>query len=209
MNKILIIEDETLVAQSLAQIIMRKLKDRIDVCEIAYTAQSGITALTSLEYDLALIDVRLPDMTGLELVKYVRHAHPKTRILMMSALCTPYICYHLTQLKVDGFVHKLESMETLVKAICDVLDGAPSFCGNFIEEKRRLTADDQSFSKLLGGRELQVLQHFVRGMRDSDIAAEMNISVRTVETHRYNMIKKLGLSDKAALYQYAKDMGIF
>lgn len=209
MQNILIIEDETLVAQSLAQIVTRKLQDLIDECQIALSAKDCMAAMANKDYDLVLIDVRLPDMSGPELAKYVRQCHPKTKILMISALCTPFICYQLSRLKVDGFVHKLEDMDTLVAAITKVLNGQSSFCTNFIEENRRLNTEENSFTKLLGGRELQVLQHFVNGMRDSDIAEKMNISVRTVETHRYNMIKKLGLPDKSALLQYAKDMGIF
>lgn len=209
MKNILIVEDETLVAQSLAQIVLRKLADLVTVCDLAPSAEEAMQTMAKTGYDLALIDVRLPDMTGMDLAKYVRQCHPKTRILMISALCTPFICHQLTRLKVDGFVHKLESMENLVTAIRCVLGGEASFCPNFIQENLRLKSDDLSFAKVLGGRELQVLQHFVAGLRDSDIADKMDISVRTVETHRYNMIKKLGLSDKADLRQYAQEMGIF
>lgn len=209
MKKILIIEDETLVAQSLGHLVARKLKDVVDTCDIAYCAAEALDAVEQTKYDLVLIDIRLPDMTGTELAVQVRLHHPKIRILMISALCTPFICYQLTQLKVDGFIHKLDTMDHLVAAIVQVLDGTPSFCSNFIEERNRLLANDQSFDKVLGSRELQVLQLFVRGHRDSDIADQMNISVRTVETHRYNMIKKLGLIDKTALRYYAEDMGIF
>ncbi|MFC1467726.1 response regulator [Verrucomicrobiota bacterium] len=209
MKNILIVEDETLVAQGLAQIVRRKMNETVSGVDLAQSAEDCIANMGDKEYDLVLIDIRLPDMTGPELAEYVRQHHPKTRILMISALCTPFICYQLTRLKVDGFVHKLESMETFVNAISSVLAGEPSFCSNFIAENRRLNTVENSFTKLLGDRELQVLQYFVTGMRDSDIAERMNISVRTVETHRYNMLKKLDLPDKAALRQYAEDMGIF
>jgi DNA-binding NarL/FixJ family response regulator len=208
MKKILIVEDETLVAQSLAQIVLRQLKDVIDTCDVAHNANEALHLLEKNSYDLALLDVRLPDISGTELAGNLRANYPKTRILMLSALCSPFLCYQLTRLKIDGFAHKLESMENLEKAIRTVLNGEVSFCANFIDEHRRLNVDENAFTKLLGDRELEVLQHFVRGLRDTEIAETMNISVRTVETHRYNMIKKLGLADKAALRYYAKDMGI-
>jgi DNA-binding NarL/FixJ family response regulator len=208
MKKILIVEDETLVAQSLAQIVLRQLKDVIDTCDVAHNANDALNMLAKTNYDLALLDVRLPDISGPELAENLRTNYPETRILMLSAICTPFLCYQLTRLKIDGFAHKLESMENLEKAIRIVLSGESSFCANFIEEHRRLNVDANAFTKLLGDRELQVLQYFMRGLRDTEIAEKMNISVRTVETHRYNTIKKLGLADKAALRYYANDMGI-
>ncbi len=210
MKSILIVEDETLVAQSLAQIVMRKMSELIETCDVVQTAAAALKAMAEKHYDLVLVDVRLPDTNGFEVAKVIRKLYrPNTRILMLSAHCTPYICHQLKNIKVDGFVHKLESMEVLVDAIQTTLRKRKSFCSNYTEELEKLEADEFSFDKMLGRREIEVLQYLVRGMRDSEVAAKMDIAPRTVEAHRYNMLKKLKLQDRTALLEYANEVGIF
>ena len=211
MTTIILADDHNIVRQSL-----RLLLEAEEDFEVVGEAADGLEVaglVERLHPDVLVLDVMMPGINGLEVTWQVRQSYPETRVVILSMHANE--AYVLAALRngADGYVLKDSSAEDLLQAIREVALGrrylSPPFTHLSLEtylEKTQSTAVD--IQDALTARERELLHLAAAGHTSAEIAAMLSISPRTAETHRANMMRKLGLHAQADLIRYALQRGI-
>ena len=183
--------------------------------EVIGEADNGKEALRALQEcetpDLVLVDLSMPKMPGTRFVELYRQTTRTTRILVLTAYAEEEYVHRALQAGADGYALKDSSMEELRHAIGVVLDGygylSPQVCSGVIRGYLHGGRDTSDIS-LLTPRERDVLHLATEGMQNARIAEELVISVKTVEKHKANLLRKLGMSSTTELRNYiqSKDL---
>ena len=187
--RLLIIED-----QGMVRAFFERLLEERSAFEISGSARSGEQALTlleSLKPDVALVDLQLPGMDGLEFVRLARQVRPQLRALIVSSRMDPLTLTRVRESGVEGYLEKDGSPEELILALETVARGGQYHSEKFRETLAREGAKAQSVGKILSKREQQVLGLVLESKSNREIAEAMGLSVRTVEFHRLNLMTKL------------------
>lgn len=177
---------------------------------LAGSARSGEEALLHVERerpDILLVDLQLPGMDGLELVRAARQVRPQLRALVVSSLVDPLALTRVREAGVEGFTEKDASPELLVEALNAVADGALYYSPKFHETLAREGGKAEAVGKILSRREQQVLGFVLAKKSNREIADVMGLSVRTVEFHRANLMGKLDATNLAELTAHARLRG--
>ena len=198
--KVLLVDDHLLVLDGLQARL--ELEEYI---EVIGTANNGLDALNKakiLKPDVVLMDVTMPVLNGLEATKRFQTEQPGTKILVLSMHNEKEYILSLIQSGANGYVLKDVSSEELVLAIETVYQGGTYFSSGASEAlftQQKLTNHQEELTK----RERSVLKALASGLSNKEIAHQLNISVRTVETHRLNIKTKLDINSAAGLTKYA------
>lgn len=208
MVEFVIIEDQQMVCEMLAEFIGRRLP-RLYLAGTAADADEGLALCRRVQPQLALIDIRIPGTDGVEVARLLLEEQPDLRVLVISGECSPYNCYRIAHSGICGFVDKTRPLSELQEAIETVLEGGVWFSESYDRVRREYGKSPDAFYKILSRREQEVLLRVAHGDTDEEIARRLDIRPRTVETHRYNITKKLGLSDTSALRKYAVRQGMW
>lgn len=180
--------------------------------------------------DLLLLDIMLPDLSGVEIARRMKKDYPDVKIIMLSSEVSEELITELIDIGVEGYLNKLARKEDIHAALCAVVGGSQyfgsnvakmmyniylnqQFAKNTTQNKASLTAENQdenntSDSITFTERELEIMRQLCDGKLIKEIAEELNISTRTVETHKNNILKKLGFSNLIDLVKYAIKEGI-
>jgi DNA-binding NarL/FixJ family response regulator len=211
--RVLIVDDHPLIRDGLRGNLQRGFpKARIEDVGNAEDAQQKAC---TLQPQLILMDVNLPGMNGLDLARRFRITHPEARVLMIAGDTDPWTVREALALGASGFLSKTRTAEVLGEAVLTVLRGGQFLC----EDSRGVEALDDSFPNLaipepepgpavLSDRERQILRHLAHGENTKGIAGSLDISPKTVETHRIHLMRKLGIDNIAALTRYAIRHGL-
>lgn len=210
--RIAVVDDHKFYRELISRALMRQ-SDRYDVVAEVGDAEHAIAACQQHTPDLLILDINLPGMSGVEAVPAIRNASPKTRIL----LCTAYVdddrVIDALRSGAHGFVEKTNSWDDFIEAVTRVARGEQYFCSTSnplsgvpspASPVRR--SADQPIS--LSPREQEVLAGIARGSTTKEIAAELGLSFGTVDTHRTNLMRKLGIRNIAGLVVYAFRIGL-
>ena len=203
-TRVVIIDDHPMVAEGI-----RAILESFDDIEVVATYSSGqeiIDNAASLAPDVILLDLNMPGMNGLAVMEILLESHPDMRILVLSMHDSPeYISTALSH-GAMGYVLKDVPTEEIKTAIDTVMTGQRYMCtgarGSLVPENGTETRE------ALTGREQTVLLQLAKGRSNKEVAAALDISVRTVETHRKNIKRKLGISSTAGLTRYAMEHGV-
>lgn len=211
--RILIADDHHLVAESLAIML-----DTEESFEIVGTVNNGWQALNFLEkqpVDIVLADFHMPLLGGKELVLKARELAPETRCIILTMSEEAEHIRECLQVGTYGYVMKSAERAELVKAIKQVAGGDKYFSERIVHKLAEIPDEISPNGKsriedisILTKRELEVLQHVVRDLTNIQIADEMGISHTTVETHRRNLMKKLGISTAIGLMRWGLKNGV-
>ena len=204
-KRIVIVEDNKFMSRCLGKLLERCLP--VKVAGYADDGEAGFTLCMKTCPDLALIDVKMPKMDGLSLVEKLFQKIPQTRFIVISGCVDPCSIWRTTQYGIHGFILKTESINTLLMGVQMVLNNGIFFSPAFEGIKNKLLSDPESFHKILGRREQEVLLHFAGGCDDEQIGMKLGITGGTVGLHRKNMRKKLDLHNDRELMGYAKKCG--
>jgi DNA-binding NarL/FixJ family response regulator len=174
----------------------------------ADNAGQAITAVTKQKFDLALVDISLPDKNGLELIKDLRTLKPDLPILVVSMHDELIYAERVLRAGARGYIMKQEGGQKFLQAIRRVLAGqvyvsekmSARILENFSDKRTERT--DSPVSRL-SDREFEVFQLISQGIGTSDIAARLHLSVKTVEVHRANIKQKLNLATATDLVRFA------
>ncbi|HAZ66658.1 MAG TPA: DNA-binding response regulator [Opitutae bacterium] len=198
----LVVEDHQSIREMLHEILEAKLG--LKVVE-AGTTDEGVAAAQRVQPDLAIIDIGLPGINGIELIRRLRRELPDLRILVFSSLQNLQIVRSVMQAGTQGFVDKSESFSVLRQAVLAVLNGKTWFNHNFNELLREALAHPGPDAQLayLTPREREVLLLVTQSNSSKEVAVKLSVSVKTAENHRTNLMRKLGLHDTAALVRFA------
>jgi DNA-binding NarL/FixJ family response regulator len=204
--QVLIVDDHPLVRAGLAALMAGE--PDLQVCGEAGSIGKVLELVRNTVPDLAIIDLSLADGSGLELVKRLKAGWPVIRILVCSMHEESLFARRVLDAGAMGYINKQEAMSHVVEAVRQVLAGKVYLSAAMTERISRgvpksETADSTSHLSGLTDRELEVFTLIGRGLPPAQIAERLHRSVKTVDTHRENIKRKLGLSSAAELTRYA------
>ncbi|MBL0091952.1 MAG: response regulator transcription factor [Piscinibacter sp.] len=195
--KVLLVDDHPLVREGLRARLSGVAG--IEVVGEAGDAAQAFEQVDRLRPDLVLMDVGMKQVNGIELTTRLRERHPTLRVLMLSMYDNPEYVHRALAAGARGYVLKEAPSEEIVAAILAVAEGR-----NFLGSGLAATAGRPDESRpLLSARETEILRCLADGLASRQIAETLGMSVRTVETHRHNIRRKLGLAGQAELIKYA------
>lgn len=200
--RLALVDDHTLVRDGI-----RALLSVIPTVTVVGEAENGEDAMVMVEHcnpDLLLVDINLPDMNGLELTRQIRDKYPTLKVLILSMYDSKEYVSESLRSGASGYVLKNAPSREIVAAIEAIKNGG-TFYSPEIAQKFLL---DDGTTNTLTPRENQVLYKIIQGLNNKEIARVLDISVRTVETHRVSIRRKLNIDKPAALIKYAIDHGI-
>jgi two-component system nitrate/nitrite response regulator NarL len=155
--------------------------------------------------DVVMMDVSMPNMNGIETTKIFQQRYPDLKVLILSMHDNREYISQLMLHGAKGYILKDVSVEEMVRAIRSVADGATYICRAATETFFRFGEQQESAESNLTSREEAILARVARGLSSKAISNELNISARTVESHRQNIKTKLQLNTTAELTKYAYD----
>jgi DNA-binding NarL/FixJ family response regulator len=200
-RKVLIVDDHPIVRQGLRSMI--DAESDLRICGEAETEKEARAAIRALEPDVVVIDLSLEQGDGINLVRDVHAHHPQLALLVLSMHDETIYAERLLAVGASGYIMKQAAADQLITALRCVLDGE-----TYLSESVRRALTDRTRIAVgelnpLSARELQVLGMIGRGVSSRDMALELSISVKTVESHRLSIKRKLKLTTNAQLVQYA------
>lgn len=201
-----IIEDEILVANML-EACLGQLPG-VKIVGTAHGGESGVRLCLETRPHLVLLDIEMPGQNGLDVVRQLRKELPKTRIIIVSSHCEPYVVHELSRLDVEGFVDKGDPLSSLNNAVEMVLSGKLFYSRTFEAVRLELRVQAESYQKILSAREIEVLIQVAEGRDDKDIAGRLSVSPNTISTHRRNIRVKLNAHNDRDLVNYARKAGL-
>ena len=180
--------------------------------EVVGTALSGkdlLSRVKDIQADILLLDVYLPDIGEEELLQSIRASRQDLKIIYLTLLRGTRYIHKLTRHNIQGYVLKNASLDELLTAMQAVQEGSSYFSkdiniGDRDEDFRNtITIEDKQIDEILSRRELEVLKLICREYSNAEIADKLFLSVSTVETHRKNLIAKLGVNNTVGLVKFA------
>jgi len=205
---LLLVDDHTIVREGLRR-ILEATAEGYRIVE----ASSGYQALELLRaepFQLAIVDLSMPGMNGLELIRRIRAEHPRVLVLVLSMHAEEQYALRAFKAGAQGYVTKDSAAEELVRALHKILGGGAyvtaSLAERVVQQLNGAVAVPRHTQ--LSDRELEVLRRIVAGQRMTDIAEALHLSVKTVSTHKTRIQEKLQLPNMAALIRYGLEHGL-
>jgi two-component system response regulator NreC len=206
--RVLIVDDHAVFRAGLRLLIDAEID--LEAVGEAGTAREAVLQARSLKPDVILMDVVMPDQSGLDVVPTLLHERPETKVLVLSMQDDPQYVRQAFAAGASGYIPKEAADTEVVAAIREVAAGKnyvhPSVGARLVAaetaEARRVEEDP------LSEREHEVLRLLALGHTNQEISAQLYISVRTAETHRAHIMRKLRFSSRAELVRYALEQGV-
>src|SRR5688500_7447993 len=198
MIRVLIADDHKIVRDGLKRILAGTTD--IQTTTEAASGEEALAAVKAQDFDLVMLDMSMPGLSGLDLIKRLRIEKPKLRILVLSMHGEQQYAARVLKAGAAGYLNKDSAAEVLVNAIRKIAAG-----GMHIPEAAAagLISGDKPAHETLSDREFEVLRLLVDGLGPTDIAARLHLSVKTVSTHKTRILEKLNLGSTAELVRYA------
>jgi DNA-binding NarL/FixJ family response regulator len=210
---VLLAEDHEIVREGLRALLEHE--DDIEVIGEAQTGRQAVKLTKKLRPDVVVMDIAMPLLNGLEATRQILQARPSIKVLILSAHSDDAYIEQIIALGAAGYLIKQTSHDVLSRAIREVQQGKTFFSPSI--SKRLHHHYEKSSDRIgllkkkddqLSSRETEVLQLVAEGNVNKETAAELGISIKTVEKHRQNLMKKLNIHDTAGLTRYAITTGI-
>ncbi len=213
--RVVLVDDHAVVREGVRQVLMAD--PGFEVTGEAATARRALEVVGETEPDVVLLDINLPDESGLWVAAQLRDAHPRVRVLMLSVNDDREFVLEGVQAGAHGYLRKDTTPADLRAAVRAVHGGdayfSPGVARHLTDALRASTpaagtASSAAALAELTNREREVLQGIARGQMNKEIGAALGISVRTVESHRDSLMRKLQLRSPAALTRFAIEAGL-
>lgn len=202
-TRVLIVDDHPMVAEGIKSLL--ESYEDLEVVGTFGNAQDAVDRAAALAPDVILMDLNMPGLSGLNTTEMILEKQPDTRIVILSMHDSPeYISTALSH-GARGYILKDVPTEEIYTAIKTVMAGAEYMCTGAQGSLQPKISDGR---ETLTSREQTILLELAQGQSNKDVANTLNISVRTVETHRKNIKRKLGISSTAGLTRYALEHGV-
>jgi DNA-binding NarL/FixJ family response regulator len=211
--RIVVVDDHRFMRELISAMLARQ-SGRYHVVAEHGDARTAIRACEELKPDLLILDINLPDLSGIEAVPKIKKLAPNTRILLCTAFVTDERVIEALRCGADGFVEKTNTWEDFIEAIEHVSNGEHFFRAQSspaLAEPLRTGRQRQGMnvpSTPLSQREQEVLTLITHGNSTKQIASKLGVSIGTVESHRTHMMRKLNLHNVAELVVYAFRVGL-
>jgi DNA-binding NarL/FixJ family response regulator len=205
--EILIADDHELVRRGLISILGRSHPEWTVVAEVP-TGTAAIDLGTALRPDVAILDLSMPDLSGLQVAERLLETVPGIRIVILTIYASAPILRQLKKAGASAYLAKNEAPKTLVLAVERVLAGEPFFASTSASRPTVALPEYIPVQYLLTPRELDVLRLLARGRTNKELAADLELSVRTAESHHANIMAKLNVQSLAYLVRIAFRDGV-
>ena len=207
-KKVVIIDDHPIVREGLIQLINHRSQGRLTVVEQAGNAQTALNAIANHKPDIVILDVSLKDINGMELTRQIKKKHTQTFVLMLSMYDESLYAERALCAGADGYIMKTETPSNIMQAIQHVLKGgiyiSDQMATKFIKRNAiRRAAKNVLSVNLLASREREVFHLLGTGKTTRQIAQELDLSVKTIETYRGRIKQKLQITNANELIQQA------
>lgn len=180
----------------------------IEIAGEAASAEEFFSLLKTIDADMVLLDILLPDMSGVDIARKLRKEYPNLKILILSAETDNETIGQLMLVGIDGFVSKTIAPGELQTAIEYITEGAEYYGRDIARIMHCVRIAHKNINYNFTPRETQIIQLCAQGLPAKKIADRLNISLKTVVTHKYNIFKKMGINNCLELVNYALRMGI-
>lgn len=208
MKTVYVVEDQTI----LRDLICRLLESKSTIRIIGSTGdgQEAVTFCEQNKPDVVVLDIMLPGLNGVDILRRLKSRKPETRFLIFSAHPSRNLVRQTLEAGVDGFIEKNAGLEELEEAINKVTQGETYFGPRVVEIMREIMVHPEYNDSLdqLTNRERELLQLIAESYTSKEIAAKLDISVKTADSHRANLMKKLDVHDVAGLTRKAIAFGL-
>lgn len=207
MNKIrlVIIDDHDMVRQGLESVI--STFDQFEIIGTANSGKAGLALIEDLKPDIALVDIIMPDINGIEVAKKIKRDYEEVKVLMLSMEVSSEYVKSAFQNQVDGYLPKNADIKVLAEAIKTIAQGEKYYDEKIKEYIFKFFVGEESLAvpkiDQLSEREVQVLKLISEGVTNKKIGETLFISPKTVEAHRNNILRKLHLHSTADLVKFA------
>jgi len=209
-KRILLVEDHRILRQAIKiQFDLDAPHYLVDECS---DGSEALLLLSKNEYDLMISDINMPRMDGFELVKLAKEHVPRTKLLIVSMFTDYKYISKMVELGVDGYLSKNTDHQELIDAIDIILDGENYYSKEVSRNLIQGMRSNKQQAKLvntISKRELEVLNLVLKEFTNKEIAGQLFISTRTVETHKYNLLQKTNSRNIAGLFKFAVQNELF
>ncbi len=207
--RIFLVEDHDLVRDGL-KALLTSIPDIAIIGEAA-NGKSLFEKLKIVQPDIIVLDISLPDISGIEITKRLRYDYPQIRVLILSMYTHEDFVTGAIRSGARGYLPKNTSRDELVKAIYAIYRGDEFFgetiskilLKSFIRTAAEQNEQEEKPVFSLSSREQEILKLFAEGFNNKEIGIKLNISVRTVETHKNHIMKKLGIKSPVEMVKFA------
>ncbi|MEI9944234.1 MAG: response regulator transcription factor [Chitinophagaceae bacterium] len=200
---VIVVEDHKLVREMWISLFSDN--EEIEVIGESGVFDEAIELIKTKRPDIVLLDINLPQASGLDAVPLIRKFAPGTRIIAVSMHNQPAYAKKMLQLGAKGYVTKNSSHQEILQAVDEVMNGRTYVCNeikNSLSDQMMNEEPGAPDIKDLSVREVEIIKLIKDGLSSKEIASNLDIAVRTVEVHRHNILKKLGLKNTASLINF-------
>ena len=200
---LLITDDHKLVREAWSAIL--NSDPRFKVIGETGSGEEAVELAKQLRPNVVILDINLPGMNGFETIPLIRKYSPGSKILGVSLHTQPTYARKMIQKGALGYVTKNSSREEMFKAILEINEGRKYICEEIknILSEQMLNGEDQTGGlNSLSQREIEIISFIKKGNSSKEIADILSLSAKTIEVHRYNLMKKLNLKNAAALVNF-------
>jgi len=213
-HSIILVDDHQLVLDGLESIV--KELSEFEILGSAKNGKEGVDLIKTMDPDLVLMDIDMPIMNGLEATRRVKQELPATKVIILTMHNEASLIKKVMDIGADGYLLKNSDREEFYDALKTVVNGKSYFSSDVTKAllnqdvKKSLTFEDSDSVQLskLTEREIDILKNIAEGLSNKEIGDKLFISHRTVDTHRTNLMKKLGVHNIAGLIKFAIKNGL-
>jgi DNA-binding NarL/FixJ family response regulator len=208
MKRLVIIEDQTAIREMLVEILRND--DNYQLVGEAGDGQAALHLCIEVKPDIVVLDAKLPGLNGVDILRRLNKRLPNLRVLVFSGHENPILVREMIEAGAHGFVEKTAGLFEFKKGLETVAGGGTYFGPAVAALLRNVVANPSSSNTpdFLTDREREILQLIAESHSTKDIAAKLGISIKTVDNHRTNLMRKLNLHDVASLTRHALNIGL-
>ena len=207
MIRVLITDDHEMIRNGLVSLL--RSEPEIHVVETAQDGQQAVEVCSKREIDVVLMDLMMPNMGGVEATKTIRNQNPQTKILAVTINDEPRFIKEVLQAGASGYILKHSTKEEIVQAIKNVADNKQHFSNEVLSKiSTEFAQGSKTSAPMLTKKEEEVLKLIAQEFTNQEISEKLECGIRTVDTHKRNLIKKLEVKNVVGLVKYAIKSGV-
>lgn len=208
--KVLLVDDHKLVRAGI-RVLLQKIAD-LEVMAEADNGREALKLITHCQPDVILMDIAMQELNGLDTTYRIKQKYPAVKVIILSMYLNEEYILHALKFGASGYLLKDAAPEELEMAIKSVMSGStylsPAVSHCVVADYVQRINENQAGSEQLTSRQREIWQLIAEGFTTKEIAQKIGISVKTVETHRTQLMKKLGIHDLASLVRLAIRIGL-
>jgi two-component system, NarL family, response regulator LiaR len=205
MMRVLLAEDHKIVRQGTRMYLESK---GVEIVGEATTGAEAVKLARELRPDVVIMDIHMPELTGIEATRRIRHENEDVRVLVLTAYDDPAYVHALLEAGADGFILKTAEFQELFRALQDVAVGRTAFDSEVMAKAVQHSEKSTLLIEGITDREIEILSYAARGLTNKQIASELFISDRTVQGHLQNIYQKLHVATRTEAVTAALSHGL-